>query len=121
MRFVRYRTDSVMRVNRYGIAEPDPRHAEVIPVRRLDLILLPLVAFDERGWRLGSGAGYYDRALHHLRTGRRWRRPKLIGVGYECQRVDRLQPDAWDVPLDGMLTERGLRYFTQRERSTESS
>src|SRR5690349_21061188 len=95
MRFVRHRTDSVMRVNRYGIAEPDPRHAEVIPVRRLDLILLPLVAFDERGWRLGSGAGYYDRALHHLRAGRRWRRPKLIGVGYECQRVDRLQPDAW--------------------------
>ncbi len=121
MRFVRYRTDSVMRVNRYGIAEPDPRHAEVIPVRKLDLILLPLVAFDERGWRLGSGAGYYDRALHHLRAGRRWRRPKLIGVGYECQRVARLQPDAWDVPLDGMLTERGLRYFTQQDRSMESS
>jgi 5-formyltetrahydrofolate cyclo-ligase len=121
MRFVRYRTDSAMRVNRYGIAEPDPRHAEVIPARKLDLILLPLVAFDERGWRLGSGAGYYDRALHHLRTGRRWRRPKLIGVGYECQRVARLQPDSWDVPLDGMLTERGLRYFTQQDRSTESS
>lgn len=121
MRFVRYRTDSVMRVNRYGIAEPDPRHAEVIPTRKLDLILLPLVAFDERGWRLGSGAGYYDRALHHLRSGRRWRRPKLIGVGYECQRVATLQPDAWDVPLDGMLTERGLRYFAQRDRSTESS
>jgi 5-formyltetrahydrofolate cyclo-ligase len=121
MRFVRYRTDSAMRVNRYGIAEPDPRHADVIPARKLDLILLPLVAFDERGWRLGSGAGYYDRALHHLRTGRRWRRPKLIGVGYECQRVARLQPDSWDVPLDGMLTERGLRYFTQQDRSTESS
>jgi len=121
MRFVRYRTDSVMRVNRYGIAEPDPRHAEVVPARKLDLILLPLVAFDERGWRLGSGAGYYDRALHHLRAGRRWRRPKLIGVGYECQRVARLQPDSWDVPLDGMLTERGLRYFTQQDRSTESS
>ncbi|MFC4308338.1 5-formyltetrahydrofolate cyclo-ligase [Steroidobacter flavus] len=111
MRFVRYRTDSVMRVNRYGIAEPDPRHAEVISVRRLDLILLPLVAFDERGWRLGSGAGFYDRSLHHLREGRRWRRPTLIGVGYECQRVARLQPDRWDVPLDGIVTERGLRWF----------
>src|SRR5690606_25703624 len=44
MRFVRYRTDSVMRVNRYGIAEPDPRHADVAAVRRLDLVLLPLVA-----------------------------------------------------------------------------
>lgn len=111
MRFVRYATDSVMRVNRYGIAEPEPRPAELIPVRRLDLVLLPLVAFDARGWRLGSGAGYYDRSLHHLREGRRWRRPKLIGVGYECQRVAQLQPDRWDVPLDGILTERGLHYF----------
>lgn len=118
MRFVRYRTDSVMRVNRYGIAEPDWRDAEarrqMISVRRLDLILLPLVAFDERGWRLGSGAGFYDRSLHHLREGRRWRRPKLIGVGYQCQRVARLQPDRWDVPLDGMLTERGLQFFVRR-------
>jgi len=114
MRFVRYRTDSVMRVNRYGIAEPDRRHAEAISVRRLDLILLPLIAFDEHGWRLGSGGGFYDRSLHHLREGRRWRRPKLIGVGYECQRVASLQPDGWDVPLDGMLTERGLRSFARR-------
>lgn len=114
MRFVRYRTDSVMRVNRYGIAEPERRHADVIPVRKLDLILLPLVAFDASGFRLGSGAGFYDRSLHHLREGRRWRRPKLIGVGYECQRVARLQPDSWDVPLDGILTERGLQCFARR-------
>ncbi len=114
MRFVRYHTDSVMRVNRYGIAEPDPCHAEVVSVRQLDLILLPLVAFDERGWRLGSGAGFYDRSLHHLREGRGWRRPKLIGVGYECQRVARLQPDRWDVPLDGIVTERGLQRFVRR-------
>lgn len=111
MRFVRYPIDSVMRVNRYGIAEPEPCHADVVPVRRLDLVLLPLVAFDERGWRLGSGAGFYDRSLHHLREGRRWRRPKLVGVAYECQRVARLQPDRWDVPLDGIVTERGLQWF----------
>lgn len=111
MRFVRYRIDSVMRVNRYGIAEPETRPAEIIPVRQLDLVLLPLVAFDERGWRLGSGAGFYDRSLHHLREGRRWRRPKLIGVAYECQRVAHLQPDRWDVPLDGIVTERGLQRF----------
>jgi 5-formyltetrahydrofolate cyclo-ligase len=113
MRFVRYEVDSAMRVNRYGIAEPDHRHAttgraEVIPARHLDVVLLPLVGFDAHGSRLGSGAGFYDRSLHHLREGRRWRKPKLIGVGYECQRVPRLQPDRWDVPLDGILTEHGL-------------
>jgi 5-formyltetrahydrofolate cyclo-ligase len=109
MRFVRYHADSLMRINRYGIAEPDPRQAEIIPARQLDLALLPLIAFDARGWRLGSGAGFYDRSLQHLREGRRWRKPKLIGVGYECQRVPRLQPGHWDVPLDGMLTECGLQ------------
>lgn len=109
MRFVRYERDSVMRTNRYGIPEPVLRHAAIIPVRQLDLVLLPLVAFDARGWRLGSGAGFYDRSLQRLREGRRWRRPLLIGVGYECQRVPRLEPDYWDVPLDRMLTERGLR------------
>jgi 5-formyltetrahydrofolate cyclo-ligase len=113
MRFVRYEVDSAMRVNRYGIAEPDHRHAttgraEIIPARHLDVVLLPLVGFDAHGSRLGSGAGFYDRSLHHLREGRRWRKPKLIGVAYECQRVARLQPDRWDVPLDGILTERSL-------------
>ena len=109
MRFVRYEGDSAMRINRYGIAEPDARHAEIVPARHLDLVLMPLVGFDAHGSRLGSGAGFYDRSLHHLRDGRRWRRPKLVGVGYECQRVDRLQPDRWDVPLDGILTERSLK------------
>jgi 5-formyltetrahydrofolate cyclo-ligase len=114
MRFVRYDTDAAMRINRYGIAEPDPRHAAIIPARHLDVVLLPLVGFDSHGWRLGSGAGFYDRSLHHLREHRRWRRPKLIGVGYECQRVARLQPDRWDVPLDGMLTERGFQRILRR-------
>jgi len=113
MRFVRYRTDSVMRVNRYGIAEPEHRRAAVVPTRRLDLVLLPLAAFDARGRRLGSGAGFYDRSLHHLREGRSWRRPKLVGVAYECQRVACLQPQRWDVPLDAVVTERGLRRFTR--------
>jgi 5-formyltetrahydrofolate cyclo-ligase len=109
-----FRRDSAMRINRYGIAEPDPRHAAIIPARHLDVVLLPLVGFDSHGWRLGSGAGFYDRSLHHLREHRRWRRPKLIGVGYECQRVARLQPDRWDVPLDGMLTERGFQRILRR-------
>jgi 5-formyltetrahydrofolate cyclo-ligase len=114
MRFVRYEVDSAMRVNRYGIAEPEHRHAEIIPPRRLDVVLMPLVGFDAQGARLGSGAGFYDRSLHHLREGRRWRKPKLIGVAYECQRVARLQPDRWDVPLDGILTERGLTRLRRR-------
>jgi 5-formyltetrahydrofolate cyclo-ligase len=108
MEFLRHDVGAALRTNRHGIPEPDPRFARRIAVRQLDLVLVPLVAFDAQGWRLGSGAGYYDRALRHLREGRRWRRPRLIGVGYEFQRVERLQPAPWDVPLDAILTPAGL-------------
>ena len=54
------------------------------------------------------GAGFYDRCLQHLRAGRRWRRPKLIGLCYELQRVAQLDARAWDVPLDALLTEKDL-------------
>ena len=107
MEFRSYPSDVELRPNRYGIAEP-ARSAPRIAARHLDLILLPLVAVDAYGTRLGSGAGFYDRHLHHLRSGRRWRRPKLIGVGYEFQRVAHLAAGPWDVPLDALLTEKEL-------------
>ena len=105
MEFRRFAPATRLRPNRYGIAEPE-RGAPRIAVRHLDLVLLPLVAIDPRGTRLGTGAGFYDRCLQHLRAGRRWRRPKLIGLGYEFQRVASLAARAWDVPLDALLTEK---------------
>jgi 5-formyltetrahydrofolate cyclo-ligase len=116
MSFVAFDEGARMRVNRYGIAEPKTSGisaaASRIAVRHLDLVLVPLVAVDARGWRLGSGAGFYDRCLHQLRphrsSGPGWRRPKLIGVGYELQRVPHLEPGPWDVPLDAVVTERDL-------------
>ncbi|HKU15003.1 MAG TPA: 5-formyltetrahydrofolate cyclo-ligase [Steroidobacteraceae bacterium] len=107
MAFRRYSSDNELRPNRFRIAEP-PRSAPRIAARHLDLILVPLVAVDARGTRLGSGAGFYDRHLHHLRSGRRWRRPKLIGVAYEFQRVAHLAAGPWDVPLDALVTEKEL-------------
>jgi 5-formyltetrahydrofolate cyclo-ligase len=107
MEFRRYARDTRLRPNRYGIAEPE-RGVPRIAVRHLDLVLLPLVAVDPSGTRLGIGAGFYDRCLQHLRTGRRWRRPKLIGLGYEFQRVASLAARTWDVPLDALLTEKNL-------------
>jgi len=110
MEFRRYASDAQLRPNRYGIAEPQ-RTATRIAVRHLDVILVPLVGVDSQGTRLGSGAGFYDRCLHHLRGGRRWRRPKLIGLAYEFQRVGRLAAGAWDVPLHALITEQGLYPF----------
>ena len=108
MRFVRFETRGRLRRNRFGILEPDHRPDDRISVHSLDVVLLPLVAVDRRGWRIGSGAGFYDRALHHLRADRRWRRPKLIGIAYEFQLVPRIEPQPWDIPLDAVVTERGV-------------
>ncbi|MFL6577656.1 MAG: 5-formyltetrahydrofolate cyclo-ligase [Povalibacter sp.] len=108
MQFVEFVPGSPLKKNAYGILEPIASHAARVSIRRLDVVLLPLVAVDARGWRLGNGAGFYDRHLSHLRASRRWRRPKLIGIAYEFQRVPHLEPSKWDVPIEGLITERGF-------------
>ncbi len=95
--------------NFFGILEPSPD--ESIDPRRLDLVLTPLVAFDDRGVRVGVGRGYYDRRFAFLRGRERWHRPKLLGVAYELQRVPFLEHQPWDVPLWGAVTEAGVRRF----------
>jgi 5-formyltetrahydrofolate cyclo-ligase len=74
----------------------------------LDLVLVPLVGFDARGNRLGMGGGFYDRHFAFLRNRRAWRRPLLIGIAFDVQRVPRLSDAAHDVPLWGIVTERGI-------------
>ncbi|HJR68478.1 MAG TPA: 5-formyltetrahydrofolate cyclo-ligase [Gammaproteobacteria bacterium] len=95
--------------NFFGILEPELGSA--IDARELDLVLTPLVAFDDRGVRIGVGRGYYDRCFRFLRARTRWRRPKLFGVAYELQRVAEIGSHAWDVPLFGAVTETGVRRF----------
>lgn len=114
MEFLRFDAHEKLLLNRFGIAEPDRIGANRIAARHLDLILLPLVAFDTDGWRLGSGAGFYDRRLSHLRIGRLWRRPKLVGIAYDFQKVGRLEPHRWDIPLDAIVTDRRLYDVRQR-------
>ena len=98
----------------YGIAEPDHAPHDRIDARNLDVIFMPLVAFDRHGFRLGSGAGFYDRSLRHLNRSRSWRRPKLIGVAYDHQLTTALIPSAWDVPMDAVLTESRIYRWSTR-------
>ncbi len=100
--------------NRYGIGEP-PTAAAPALISALDLIFLPLVGWDRRGNRLGMGGGYYDRALADKSQLAKRGRPLLIGMAHALQEVAQLETEAWDISLDGVLTDRGLwRCNTQR-------
>ncbi len=109
--FGRYDAGDALQENRFGIAEPRRALALATPPWGLDVVLMPLVAFDLQGNRLGMGKGYYDRTLSYLRLRRHWRKPRLIGVAYEFQKVDALPFQPWDVPLDGVVTEAGFYTF----------
>lgn len=108
--FYRYRPETRLVHNRYNIPEPDTRSATYVPTAILDVVLLPLVAFDAAGMRLGMGGGYYD-ATFAQRL-----RPMLIGLAHECQYHDELPHRSWDVPLDAVITEHAARGFTLRGR-----
>lgn len=112
--FCEWRDGDPLRVNRFAIPEPSPRSRPPHAARELDLLLVPLVAFDARGNRLGMGGGYYDRTLAYLNHHAHWRRPRVLGLAHALQRVDALPKNAWDVPVDGVITERATHRFTQR-------
>lgn len=103
LRFHRWTPATPLMVNRYGISEP--RGGEVVPLERIDTWLLPLVAFDRRGHRLGMGAGWYDRVLDRQES-----RATRIGVAWSEQEVPHVPVDAWDQSLDAVVTER--EWFT---------
>ncbi|MDZ4117066.1 MAG: 5-formyltetrahydrofolate cyclo-ligase [Xanthomonadaceae bacterium] len=91
--------------NRYGIPEPDIALADCLGPDQLDVVLVPLLAFDLQGNRLGMGGGWYDRSFAFRLHGQPM--PLLIGIGYAFQQVDALAAQTWDVPLDAVVTERG--------------
>jgi 5-formyltetrahydrofolate cyclo-ligase len=104
--FLTYRPDEPLRPNRFGIPEPALRNRRLRLAWTLDILLVPLVGFDAGCHRLGMGGGYYDRTLSYLSHRQYWRRPRLIGVAHECQRVAELPVRPWDIPLDLVMTER---------------
>ncbi|MFC3908777.1 5-formyltetrahydrofolate cyclo-ligase [Legionella dresdenensis] len=100
LRFLPAAPTTAFKENHYQIPEPDVDDSQAVSPGKLDIIFLPLVAFDEYGTRLGMGGGYYDRTLASERP------PLLIGVAYEFQRQDYLQAESWDIPLTLIVTEK---------------
>jgi 5-formyltetrahydrofolate cyclo-ligase len=94
----------------FKLLEPHPSR----PVRLPDVVLAPLLAFDQRGGRLGYGAGYYDRTLGHLQA--QGRRPLAIGIAFAAQEVEKVPTGPADVLLDGVITEAALHRFFEPGR-----
>lgn len=109
--FAPYAPDGALMLNRFGIPEPAVPARHWVRAQDLDLILMPLVAFDARGNRLGMGGGFYDKSLAFLRHRQLWRKPHLVGLAHDFQRVERLDPSAWDVPLQAVVTDLGVYHF----------
>ena len=97
--FLRYLPDIPMVKNKFGIWEPKLNVQNVLPLDELDILFTPLVAFDKQGNRLGMGGGFYDRTLQN------WQNSSFIPVGlaHQCQQVEQLPTEAWDVPLHQIL------------------
>jgi 5-formyltetrahydrofolate cyclo-ligase len=111
--FAPYEPGERLLPNRFGIPEPDKPLHLMRRAAQLDLILAPLVAFDSRGNRLGTGGGYYDRTLAFLARRSHWRHPRVVGLAYAFQEVPGLPAEPWDVPLDGVITEERFQRLHQ--------
>ena len=98
--FLQYHPHSELVINRLKIQEPKLDVRDVLPLAQLDVLITPLVAFDSQGQRLGMGGGFYDRTLQN------WQQYGLQPVGYahDCQHVDVLPVQEWDIPLPAVVT-----------------
>lgn len=106
LRFAPWHTGDALITNRFGIPEPDSAQSATLAPHELLLALVPLLGFDRRGQRLGTGGGWYDRSFAFRRTTAA--PPQLIGVGYALQELVDIDASHWDVPMDAIVTDREL-------------
>jgi 5-formyltetrahydrofolate cyclo-ligase len=116
LRFREWSAGQALEPNRHGI--PEPAAGPLRAADELAVVLVPLLAFDAKGDRLGQGGGWYDRSFAFRRTERdhapspdRTLVPRLIGIAYDCQQVDALEAADWDVPLDAVVTPSAFHRF----------
>lgn len=101
LHFRAWREGDALVVHPFGMHEPPESAARVTP----DVLLVPLLAFDAKGTRLGYGGGFYDRTLYALA------KKRAIGIAFAGQETDTLPCHAHDHPLDAVITEKGVRSF----------
>ena len=96
---------SELRPSSFGILEPGQEHLRIVHLETAELVVVPIVAWDERGFRLGHGRGFYDQALSSLRMS------TTVGLAFEAQRVEQLPIEPHDVQLKMIVTEERILRF----------
>jgi len=109
MQFAHYDRLTELSANRYGILEPvKPQY---IVKELLDIVLVPVLAFDQAGYRLGMGGGFYDKTFEFKLQIKQQSKPLLIGLAFSQQETNNIARDKWDVPLDMVITEQKIINF----------
>jgi 5-formyltetrahydrofolate cyclo-ligase len=103
--FVLFTPETKLIQNRFKIFEPDPHHNPKLPVHLLDIVFTPLVGFDTNANRLGMGGGFYDTTFAFKKENPK-SKPLLIGVAHECQRVEKIDAEDWDIELNAVVTDK---------------
>jgi 5-formyltetrahydrofolate cyclo-ligase len=108
LEFILMTSETPIEIGKFGLQEPTEMGSEKISPQDFDahdVVLVPLVAFDAELNRVGMGGGFYDRGFSHCKAEGK-NSPLLIGCAFECQKVDQIIPNPWDVRLDEVVTER---------------
>lgn len=107
LRFAPWKLGDAVKPNAFGIPEPATDQG-LLDGEALDVVLVPLLAFDRNGNRIGYGGGFYDASFAFLRHVPRPAKPLLVGIGYAFQECEPIEPAEWDVRLDYVATDEQL-------------
>lgn len=105
--FLKYTPKTIMNTNRFGIIEPQLNVGLIQLIHHIDIIFTPLVAFDKSGARLGMGGGFYDRTLqkwYQQYQDNKNAKPYPIGLAHDCQLVESIPTEHWDIPIPELIT-----------------
>ena len=104
--FRKYSSETILKKNSHGVNEPF--NELDLNANSLDTVLVPLVAYDKEGYRIGMGGGYYDSTFHQQNEKKTL---KLIGLAYQFQKEDSCVPEQHDINLDDILSPKGFESF----------
>ena len=113
--FVEWNHKTIFRNNRFSIPEPLVKACSMKTARAMDLVVAPLLAYDNQGNRLGMGGGFYDRSFAFKLKRTHHPRPIFCGIAYQFQQVSSLQRQTWDISLDMLVSEQSMQLFNARQ------